>query len=174
MLRPGWGRSTEGRFVWGVIGLALVASTLPYLYGWWRTPAGWVFQWIPPHNSADSNTYLAWVQQGARGRLLFEDLYTTETGRMPVFLPLFLAMGLVSRATGLAPMTVYHLFRLVEGVHLPICLLAAHGVALLESRFEGGSAAFHWHGPCRAHCGPSCGGVRCIARRRRLIECRNR
>jgi hypothetical protein len=70
----------------------------------------------------DSNTYLAWIQQGIEGWWLFKDLYTTETAGRFIFHPVFLAVGLLVRVTGLPLMAAWVLARLVCSMAAVACL----------------------------------------------------
>ncbi len=105
-----------GRFLAAVAAITVALVSLPYLYGWLHTPPGYRFAWVAPFSPADTNSYLAWVQQAARGRVLFQDLYTTEAHHVGLFLPFFLILGRAAAWTGLPVIVVYHASRLLLGV----------------------------------------------------------
>ncbi len=69
----------------------------------------------------DGNVYLSWVRQAAEGRVLLRNQYTTKD-QSPHFLNVFLlALGRISRWTGLPPLTVFMGSRLLAGA---CCLLS--------------------------------------------------
>ena len=75
----------------------------------------------------DGNVYRMYLRQHAEGRLFTRDQYTTEPQNPRFVNLLFLALGLLSRATGLSAVAVYHLARVLGGIALLylIYLLAA-------------------------------------------------
>ncbi len=91
--------------VWSAF--AALLTLLPYLAGNSLAPAGTRFMWFIGNN-LDQNSYMAWIKQGAEGRILFEDKFTTEPQSGLFFFPFFLILGLISRLTGAAPLFVYH------------------------------------------------------------------
>ncbi len=86
---------------------AAMLTLLPYLAGNSLAPAGTKFMWFIGNN-LDQNSYMAWIKQGAEGRFLFEDKFTTEPQSGLFFFPFFLLLGWICRLTGLAPLAVYH------------------------------------------------------------------
>jgi hypothetical protein len=99
-----------------------LATLAPYLYGAHATPPGRWFTGLHALNPGDPYTYLAWVHQAREGRVLFSELLTGEVGRAVLFHPLFLAIGLAARATGLGGMAALHLARVVLGALLVVLL----------------------------------------------------
>ena len=59
-------------------------------------PSGFLF------NALDNLSYASWAQQSAQGRLLFENLYTTEAHGRILFNVFFLLAGGIARFTGWA------------------------------------------------------------------------
>jgi len=86
---------------------AALLTLLPYLAGHAVAPQGARFMWFIGNN-LDQNSYMAWIKQGAEGRLLFEDKFTTEPQSGLFFFPFFLILGWICRLTGAAPLFVYH------------------------------------------------------------------
>ncbi|MFP5260786.1 MAG: hypothetical protein ACLGJB_02630 [Blastocatellia bacterium] len=109
-----------------------VLTTLPYLAAALRTPAGHVFTGVLTAYD-DTFTYLAWMRQGADGRLLMCDLYTSEPQRCEFFLPLWAVLGFAARITGAPVPLVFHAARLLATLPL---LLVARSLArrVLKSR----------------------------------------
>jgi hypothetical protein len=123
--------------------LLIVATILPlltcllYLAGSASTPPAKTYMWMHALNTGDPYAYLSWVEQARQGAPLFRVLFTEEPSRPLLFHPLFLAMGLVARITGLAPIAIYHLFRVALGMALIVLLhrffarrLLARGAAM--------------------------------------------
>lgn len=93
----------------------MLLTLLPYLAGYTLSTKDNHYIGFSTANSADFNTYLAWMKQAQDGHLLFKIKYTTEPHASVVFHPLFLALGFASRFTGLSLITVAHLSRIVFG-----------------------------------------------------------
>jgi hypothetical protein len=115
--------------VW--IALALI-TTAPYLLASARTPAGFAFTGVLTAYD-DTFTYLAWMRQGADGRILLCDLYTSEQHDCEFFFPLWIFLGLASRLTGGHLVLTFHAARILSALLL---LLAARSVArrVMKSR----------------------------------------
>ncbi len=106
--------SGEQRWVFGWALAAVFLASLPYLWGWYITPPGYVFLGLT-HNIDDGAVYLSWIRQIADGRLTYINLFTAEHVQAHQFNVLFLAMGLVARLTHISVIWVYHLFRALLG-----------------------------------------------------------
>lgn len=102
------------QWVWGCVVLFALASTVPYAVAWLAAPAGAVATGVGI-NPFDTNSYLANMQQGYQGRWLYVLPYTATPNRpIPLFL-YYLALGHVTRLTGLSVPLVFHLARLLGG-----------------------------------------------------------
>ena len=113
--------------------LALAALTsLPYVVAAMRAPGGHVFSGVLTAYD-DSFSYLSWIRQGASGRWLMCDLYTSEPHACEFFLPLWLLLGKISLVSGAPPVWIFHCARLLASLLL---LIAARSVAsrLMKSR----------------------------------------
>ncbi len=86
------------------------------------------------HLSSDLNAYASFVQQTAReGRLLTENRFTTEPQSGRFFLPYFVAVGLLERASGLPlPVIWYGVGFLVEAAFLLAAFWAFRPVFVLS------------------------------------------
>lgn len=93
----------------------MALTLLPYLLGYALSTKDNHYIWLSAANSADFNTYLAWMKQAQDGNLLFKLKYTTEPHASVVFHPLFLALGFLSRGTGLSLIFISHLARILFG-----------------------------------------------------------
>ncbi len=103
-----------------VLGLAVVVmalTTLPYLWALHMAEPGEYFAgflW----GVDDGNVYLSWIRQAGAGQWLLDNQYTTAP-QDPHFFNVFLIfLGKICAVTGLAPLIVFHLARLLGGVFL--------------------------------------------------------
>jgi hypothetical protein len=108
--------------VWIVLA---AVTTLPYVIAALRAPSGHGFTGVLTAYD-DTFSYLAWMRQGANGRWLLCDLYTSEPQACEFFLPLWLLLGKIARLTGAPLVWVFHSARLLSSLLL---LIAARSVA---------------------------------------------
>lgn len=102
--------------------LAVVAlSCLPYLYAQFAAPPGLAFGGFIV-NTRDGNSYLAKMREGYDGEWLFRLAFTPEEQRGLFVFTLYLALGHLSRLTGLPLVLVFHLARVAGGVFLLLSL----------------------------------------------------
>ncbi|HSV72395.1 MAG TPA: hypothetical protein VLH79_01390 [Chthonomonadales bacterium] len=108
------------RWALGIAALAVALTTLPYLFAWSlqgaRPALGW-YGWLG-YNLDDSCVYLAWMRQTADGSLFQRNLFTTEPQVGRQFNLFFVLLGWLCGITGLPPLAIYHIARLVLGVAL--------------------------------------------------------
>lgn len=107
-----------------VVAVAIVitaVSCLPYLAGDWLTPAGRVFGGFVL-DEIDSNTYLAIMQQGARGQWTATLLYTPEDHPALVLYVFYLALGHVAVWLNLPLILVYQAARAMSAVILLVAV----------------------------------------------------
>jgi hypothetical protein len=100
--------ANEHRYVFGIIGLVIVLTTLPYLlaYSVSNTFVGQIY------NIVDYSVYLSWTRQAADGHFASLNLFTTIKQHGYLFNALFLLLGGVVRVTGLAIPIVFQIFRI--------------------------------------------------------------
>jgi hypothetical protein len=84
------------RFRWIWIIFTVLATSLPYLWNYYRTPLGSHYTWILPPYPEDSLAYLSWSRQAADGSLLFQLKYTALPHAPFLFQPFFLVCGWIS------------------------------------------------------------------------------
>jgi hypothetical protein len=128
-LRRLWIDTNDRRFVlWLGISLIILTS-LPYLYGWLRTPAGHVYTYTGVHAlaSGDMAVYGSYIEQVRDGRWLFNDLFTSEWPQRPFLNVLWLPVGLLGRITGLSTVLTFHLARVL--LIIPFILFLSRFVA---------------------------------------------
>jgi len=105
----------EWRFVLLFLGIILLVTVLPYLYGNAVTPPDKQYMGVHHINAEDTHTYLAWMQQARESHFLFKQLYTSEVSPRNIFHPLFLVMGVVAGVFNLPNIIVFHIFRILLG-----------------------------------------------------------
>lgn len=81
---------------------ALFFANSPIIYGY-------VFQKPELHylgrkaiNTNDTYTYIAFIEQARQGRLLLENLYTSDPQTPTLIRPLFVVLGFIAQFTGLS------------------------------------------------------------------------
>lgn len=109
-------RRREGRFALLTALAVMLLTLIPYLIGT-ALANGRQFMWLG-YNLDDSCVYLSWMQQASAGSLRALDLFTTDPQRGILPNPLFFALGLLHRFTGLPLLALYHLARLGFGFGL--------------------------------------------------------
>ncbi len=93
----------------------MLLTLLPYMAGYALSTKEKHFIGLASANSADYNTYFAWMKQAQKGRVLFKIKYTTEPHKAVVFHPLFYAIGALSGFTGFSLLLVSHMARIIFG-----------------------------------------------------------
>ncbi len=67
-------------------------------------------------NSQDTATYYSFIEQAKQGKILFENLYTTETPNPSFFRPSYLLIGNFARLFNLSPPVAFHFARIPLGI----------------------------------------------------------
>ena len=80
----------------GWIVFMVLATSAPYLWNYFSTPAGFHYTWIVPPYPEDSLGYMAWAQQAAQGHFLFQLKFTALPHSAFLFHPFFLMAGWLS------------------------------------------------------------------------------
>ena len=83
------------RWVW--VAFIVLATSIPYLWFWYQTPAGHAYTWILPPYPQDSFGYMAWAQQAVHGSILFRLKYTAIPHSGFLLHPLFLLSGWINK-----------------------------------------------------------------------------
>ncbi|HZT44039.1 MAG TPA: hypothetical protein VFA07_17875 [Chthonomonadaceae bacterium] len=138
--------SRERRFVLLTALAAVLITLIPYLVGA-ALANGRQFMWLG-YNLDDSCVYLSWMQQASAGSLRAFDLFTTDPQHGILPNPLFFALGLFHRFTGLPLLALYHLARLGLGfvlllivyklIRMTVADLTARRLAFLFVCFSSG------------------------------------
>jgi hypothetical protein len=103
----------EWRFVAAIAAVALVSTSLPYIYGYVSSPPDKQFMGLML-DVPDHGQYLSWWR-GFQTSLLIRNKLTPESSEPVFFNLLWWALAQVSRLTGLGYTSVYQAFRWVAG-----------------------------------------------------------
>jgi hypothetical protein len=103
----------EWRFIIAVIIFVILITTLPYLYGYLKTPADSFYTGLHAIAPADIHVYFSYIEQTRQGHLFFEDLYTSEPQARNMFNIFWLAIGLIAKFFSLSNILVFQLARLL-------------------------------------------------------------
>ncbi len=105
-----------------IIAVTLLIVIAPYLYGYAITPQNKYLTGVHSINSADTYTYLSWIEQGRQGKLLFKNLYTPETQPNIIFHPLFLVLGQMAGLLSVSNIVIYHAARIIVTIFFIVTL----------------------------------------------------
>jgi hypothetical protein len=108
--------------VWAMVLTAL--ASLPYLVGYLATPRDLFYTGFLT-NPLDGHSYLSKVRQGFDGAWLWHLAFTPERHEGGFLLTYYLLLGHVARWTGIAPILILHLARVLNGYGLLLVLYYA-------------------------------------------------
>lgn len=102
---------------WAIIiaAVVLVFSNAYVLVGILEPKEGLSFLGRRVINSQDTYTYVAFIEQARQGRVLFENLYTTEAQSVSLLRPSYILLGKAAALIGTSSIVMYHLGRIVFG-----------------------------------------------------------
>lgn len=103
----------EWQFVFLVALLVIVITTLPYLYGWYKTPPNKIYTGIHFLVPSDYPVYYSYIQQASQGQILFSDLYSGETTQRNILNTFWLIPGWLVRFFNFSPILAFQLSRLL-------------------------------------------------------------
>lgn len=126
--------SSDRRFLWIVIAVLFVVTSVPYIVGFFLVPPGRAFSGAHYQNAGDWNVYYSYIEQVRQGSPTVANTFSTQDDRPVLVMPVFLASGLLARLTGLPTPVAYHLVRLAL---LPLVVFAFAKVARHYSDAEG-------------------------------------
>lgn len=101
---------SDRRFVWGVIIVMVVITSLPYIFG---VAAGAHYSGRHGLAPGDFSNYYQMIQQAREGRVLFSDPFTSEPQQATVFNPFWLLVGQLGRFTSWSNAFIFQLARVL-------------------------------------------------------------
>jgi hypothetical protein len=110
--------------------LALLLASVPYLYGYLKTPPGQVYYGLTG-NIDDCMVYFSWMNEYSSGRLTHRNLFSTEPSQAWLFYLWFWVLGVLGKALG--TVGAFHAGRVLGGAAL---LWAAHWLLTLTIKSE--------------------------------------
>ncbi len=117
----------QNLFLWAIILLILLLTSLPVVYAYWVGNADYEFAGFLL-NPVDANTYLAKMRQGYEGNWLGRLPYTAEPGTGAFMFTYYLTLGHLARLFHLGLPLTFHLARLVGTVAMLLALYRFCGV----------------------------------------------
>ncbi len=111
-----WLPPKERKWAMIITGVAIAASSLPYVFGWIIAGTHHYFMADNPLGSADTNVYFSFMKQAEQGKVFAENLFTSEPQRGSLLHPLWLLLGWVAGLFRLSIPFVYHAARVVLGI----------------------------------------------------------
>jgi hypothetical protein len=101
----------EWLFVGCFAALIVIVTAIPYLFGYWSTPAGMTYTGVHYLTPGDTNTYLATIESTKQGDNIALNLYTGEPQRRIFISPLWLSVGWLAKIFNLSNLLALHLAR---------------------------------------------------------------
>ncbi|MGC4042793.1 MAG: hypothetical protein QM758_03205 [Armatimonas sp.] len=95
--------------------LALVLASVPYLYGYLKTPPGHVYYGLTS-NIDDCMAYFSWMNEYAAGRFTQRNLFSTEQSPALLFYFWFWILGILGK--GIGTVAAFHMGRVLGGIGL--------------------------------------------------------
>ncbi len=139
------------RWLWLLIGVVLLVSSIPAIVGWAQAPEGSTYLGVE-WNMDDHAVYAAWMKQAQEGRMLFENRFTTDEQPGLTIHVYFWFLGTLSKVTGIS--VAMHLGRLLFTAFALIALFrlvswlinddTARLIAMTISVFGGGLGWMFW------------------------------
>ena len=93
--------------------LTILATSVPYLYGYLTAPENTYFLAVSGVNRVDYPNYFSYIEQVRSGHLLFKDLYTTEPQPRIILNLFFLGLGLIAKLFHLSAIAIFQITRII-------------------------------------------------------------
>ncbi|MFA6322199.1 MAG: hypothetical protein WCX71_01830 [Candidatus Buchananbacteria bacterium] len=104
---------TEWRFLL-ILSLGVMALiSLPYLYGYFSSPSGYVYDGIGSLSPADNPIYYSYINQIKSGQYLIKDLFTSENQTWGMFNAFWFLAGTFAKVFNLPAPLAFHLLRVI-------------------------------------------------------------
>ncbi len=110
---------------WLAVVVAVVAagwSLWPTITGLRQAPAGQQYLYSNIPDTSDTQIYYAFIDQNARGHVVYKNLFTSEPQKAVLFNPLWLTLGTIERLTGYPADVVFTSARVLGGLLLVMAI----------------------------------------------------
>jgi len=108
--------SIEWRYVWLLAVVTALLTGIPYVLGVFVAPGHYTGSSYT--NFGDTAQYYSYLNQVIDGRVVIDNVYTTEAPRTLLFRPLFLVLGTLARLLDLSAAAIFQVSRMVFGALL--------------------------------------------------------
>jgi hypothetical protein len=112
----------------------LFINNLPLLSGYLNKKYNLQFLGRRFVNSQDVYTYVSFIEQAKQGKVLFENLYTTDPQQPALLRPSYFFIGKFAHLTGLSSIAAYHLSRIVLTILFIFTLYGFLGLFFKKNR----------------------------------------
>ncbi len=106
----------------------LVFSNIYLFYGIFSPKNGLTYLGRRVINSQDTYTYVAFIEQAKQGKILFENLYTTEPQTASLIRPSYYLLGRVASVLDISSIAAYHLGRIIFSIAFCLVLYIFLGI----------------------------------------------
>jgi hypothetical protein len=117
-----------------VVLIILFVNNLPLLIGYLGQKDDLKFLGRRFVNSQDVYTYVSFIEQAKQGKVLFENLYTTDPQQPALLRPSYFFIGKFAHLTGLSSIAAYHLSRIILTILFILTLYGFLGIFFKKSR----------------------------------------
>jgi hypothetical protein len=122
----------DRRFLAIVIGALIVVTSIPFLYGMLRPPAGYQYNGLQSLSPGDTPVYYSYIRQASLGGgPVLYDLFTPEYRDTGLLQPVWWVIGVSAQVLHLSPPWIFYLSRLV--LIVPFVIVAWWFVGLFFS-----------------------------------------
>lgn len=105
-----------------LIVLAIITSSLCYIYGYARQNDQAIYTGMRSLNASDYSTHLSWIDQSRDGHFFLQNKFTAELQGGDLVRPVYFLLSQPFRWTALENSTVFHVLRILCGAILLILL----------------------------------------------------
>lgn len=106
----------------------LVFSNIYVFYGLFSPKEGLTYLGRRVINSQDTYTYVAFIEQAKQGKILFENLYTTEPQTASLIRPSYYFLGRIASVLDISSIAAYHLGRIIFSIVFCLVLYLFLGI----------------------------------------------
>ncbi|NMC51869.1 hypothetical protein GYA54_04045 [Candidatus Kuenenbacteria bacterium] len=91
----------------------IITTTIPYIYGWYKTPPDSTYSGLHSLTPGDIHVYFSYIEQARQGHLVQLDLYSGEPQGRVMFNGFWSFTGILAKAFHLSNIVVFQLVRIL-------------------------------------------------------------